>query len=64
MKHYFNANDVVAGKQVSVLLTLIGPKGFTLANNLLSPKSLDECKFNEIVDALLSHYKPKRIVIF
>ena len=64
MKHYFKANDVVAGKQVSVLLTLIGPKGFTLANNLLSPKSLDECNFNEIVDALLAHYKPKRIVIF
>ena len=64
MKHYFKANDVIQDKQVSVLLTLIGPKGFTLANNLLSPKPLENCKFDEIVEALTTHYKPKRIVIY
>ena len=64
MKHYFVANDVPTVKQLSVLLTLIGPKGFALANNLLSPKSLDECKFNDVVTALTTHYKPKKILIF
>ena len=64
MKHYFKANDVPTEKQVSVLLTLIGPKGFALANNLLSPKSLDKCKFDEIVESLTTHYKPKKILIF
>ena len=49
---------------MSVLLILIDPKGLTLANNLQSPKSLHVCNFNETLDALLSHYKPKRIVIF
>ena len=64
MKHYFNANDVKIEKRVSVLLTLIGPKGFALANNLLSPKSLDACKFEDIVEALTTHYKPKKILIY
>ena len=64
MKHYFVANDVPTVKQLSVLLTLIGPKGFALANNLLSPKSLDECKFDDVVTALTTHYKPKKILIF
>ena len=63
MKHYFKANDV-AEKQVSALLTLIGHKGFTLANNQLLPKSLDEYNFDEIVDTILSHYNPKQTVIF
>lgn len=64
MKHYFIANDVEATKKVSVLLTLIGPKGFTLATNLLSPKKLDACTFDEIEKALTDHYKPKKITIY
>ena len=64
MKHYFIANDVDDKKQVSVLLTLIGPKGFALATNLLSPKNLTDCKFNDIVKELTDHYKPKKIVIY
>ena len=64
MKHYFIANDVDDTKQVSVLLTLIGPKGFALATNLLSPKKLTDCKFDDIVKELTTHYKPKKIVIY
>ena len=64
MKHYFVANNVGNDKKLSVLLTLIGSKGFGLAGNLLSPKSLDVCTFEEVVTALTDHYKPKKIVIY
>ena len=58
MKHYFNANDVPTDKQVSVLLSLFG--FCVLVNNLLSSKSLDNCKLDEIVEVLTNQYKPKK----
>ena len=64
MKHYFNANDMKVEKLISVLLTPIGPIGFALANNLLSFKSIDTCKFQDLVEALTTHYKPKKMLIY
>ena len=66
VKHYFNANDIDETKKISVLLTLIGPKGFSLATKLLSPKKLDDnsLTFKDIEEALVSHYKPKKIIIY
>ena len=64
IKHYFMANDIKPEKHASVLLTLIGPKGFTLASNILAPKALSSVKFDEIVDALNGHYRPKKIIIY
>ena len=37
-------------------LSEVEPEGFALANSLLSGKSLDECKFNDVVTALTTHY--------
>ena len=64
IKHYFTANDIKKEKHASVLLSLIGPKGFTLASNILAPKALSSVTFDEIVDALNGHYRPKKIIIY
>ena len=61
---YFVANDVDQTKQVPVFLTLIGAKMYTLTKNLLSPKEPKSATYKEITDALLKHFKPKRIVIY
>ena len=37
---FFLANDIAAGKQVSVLLTLVGPKVYELLRSLVSPNLL------------------------
>ena len=61
---YFVANDVSDEKKVAFFLTLIGPKVFGLARNLLSPKDPASCTYIEIKNALKSHYKPKLIVVY
>ena len=60
---FCKANDVKDDKKVSAFLTLIGPKVYCLAQNLLSPKDPDDCTFDEIKGALLKYYKPKVIII-
>ena len=49
---YFKANDVKDDKVVPAFLTLLGPKVYTLAKNLLSPKDPSKCKIEEIQNAL------------
>ena len=60
---YFVANDVVDAKKVVSFLTLVGPKVYGLARNLLSPKDPASRSYDEIKDTLKAHYKPKAIVI-
>ena len=61
---YFTANDIKDEKKVPVFLTLVGPKIYGLAKNLLSPKDPATCTYAEIVKALSTHYKPKVILIY
>ena len=61
---YFKANDVKDDKVVPAFLTLLGPKVYTLAKNLLSPKDPSKCKIEEIQNALKTHFKPKVILIY
>ena len=64
IKLYFIVNDTDVKKQVPLLLTLIGAKSYTLAKNLLTPKSPELCKLDEIIDALTSYYKPKMNIVY
>ena len=61
---YFVAIDVKDEKKVASFLTLVGPKVYGLAKNLLSPKDPASCSYGEIKDALKAHYKPKVTVIY
>ena len=61
---YFIANDIADKKLVPAFLTLVGPKVYNLAKNLLSPREVSNCTYDEIKVALKSHYKPKVILIY
>jgi len=60
---YFLANKVGPDEQVPALLTLVGPRTFTLINDLFSPDDPTTKTFQEISDALERHlvHKPKVI---
>ena len=45
-------------------LSAIDSKSFTLALNLLHPKSIQHATYDEVVNVLKKHYKPKVMVIY
>lgn len=63
-KVYFAANEIDDRKKVPAFLSIIDPKLFGLARDLVSPKKRDECSFDEIVSILDNHFKPQVIVIY
>ena len=61
---YFIANNVTDKRVVPAFLTLVGPKVYGLAKNLLFPKDPADCTYDEIKTALRTHFKPKVILIY
>ena len=61
---YFVANEINADRQVPAFLSLIGPKLFGLAKDLVSPKAPKDCTLDELIKVLTNHYKPQVIVIY
>ncbi|UYV76620.1 K02A2.6-like [Cordylochernes scorpioides] len=59
----FAANDTSLAKQVPVLLAVIGPKLFKLAEDLAAPEKLETKSFDEIVALLNKHLAPTPRVI-
>ena len=57
-------NNVTNKKVVPTFLTLVGPKAYGVAKNLLSPKDPANCTYDEIETALKTHFKPKVILIY
>ena len=45
-------------------LSAIDSKSFTLALNLLHPKSIQRATYDEVVNVLKKHYKPKVMIIY
>ena len=62
-KIYFTANDVADEKKVAVLLTVIGPKFFTLLRSLTTPELPQDKSFEELEAVLKAHFQPKPLVI-
>jgi len=60
---YFEANGVVAAKQVPVLLTAIGGETYALLTSLVSPAKPRDKSFRELSDFLKRHFQPPPIVI-
>jgi transposase InsO family protein len=63
VKLYFDANDVAAGKKVSTLLTLIGPKTYQLLQDLLSPEAPSTKNLQQIEATLKKHLSPEPLII-
>ncbi|XP_054260279.1 uncharacterized protein K02A2.6-like [Macrosteles quadrilineatus] len=63
LKHFFKANEVKDVKQVSILITVIGPKILAVLTDLISPKKIDEESYDNLSKILEDHYSPKRLVV-
>ncbi|UYV68256.1 K02A2.6-like [Cordylochernes scorpioides] len=63
LRFAFAANDTSLAKQVPVLLAVIGPKLFKLAEDLAAPEKLETKSFDEIVALLNRHLAPTPKVI-
>lgn len=62
-KLYFDANAVGDAKKVSVLLTVIEPKNYSLLQSLTAPALPREKSFADLKDALIAHFQPAPLVI-
>ena len=58
------ANAIKDDVKVATFLTIVGPKLYKLIQNLISPKKPKEAEYDDIIQVLKNHYKPKVITIF
>ena len=68
LDQWMTANNIVAPKEgrqdrrVSVFLTVIGPKAYSLLRNLFSPDNLSDQTYGRLADKLKHHYTgPRRL---
>ena len=61
---FFIANSIPNEKKVATFLTLLGSKIFHLVQNLVSHKNPADCKYDDLVKAIKTHFKPKVIIIY
>ena len=60
---YFKANEISDEKKVSIFLSVVGGKIYSLLRDLLAPIKPKEKSFDELVSELKKHFQPKKIVI-
>ena len=60
LENYFDANDITEeGKKKSILLSVVGAQAYQLIRNLVAPTKPKEKSFEELCEAMNSHYNPK-----
>ncbi|KRZ01606.1 hypothetical protein T11_15715 [Trichinella zimbabwensis] len=65
LNFYFEANDITsADKKRAILMSVCGPSAFVMIRSLLTPRSLNEVAFEEIVSKVKEHFNsaPSKIV--
>ena len=61
---YFRANDIKdEQKRVSIFLSVMGGKTYSVLRDLLAPVKTLEKSFDELSSELRKHFQPKKIVI-
>ena len=60
---YFDANGIVDGKRVPILLSSIGASTYSLLSHLLAPDKPGSMSFDQICVALRNHFEPKCSII-
>ncbi|KRZ71620.1 Transposon Tf2-11 polyprotein [Trichinella papuae] len=59
LNFYFEANDITsAEKKRAILMSVCGPSAFVMIRSLLTPRSLNEVTFEEIVSKVKEHFNP------
>ena len=57
LENYFDANDITEeGKKKSILLSVVGAQAYQLTRNLVAPTKRKEKSFEELCEAMNSHY--------
>ena len=64
VEFYFLANKIKDDQKKAVFVTLLGSRLFSLLQNLVAPKTLQEATYDEVVQAMKDHFKPKVIIIY
>ena len=60
---YFSANDVDEEKKVSIFLSILGGKTYSVLTDLLAPVKPREKSFAALASELTKHFQPRKIVI-
>ena len=60
---YFKANDIRDEKKMSIFLSVLGGKAYSVLRDLLGPVKPQEKPFGELKSELKRHFQPKKIVI-
>ena len=63
LEQFFAANSVTDKKKVSVLLTSLGKKGYSLLRNLVVPAKPADKGYDDLVRVMKEHFTPKPAVI-
>jgi hypothetical protein len=63
LKHFFKANNVEAENEVSVLITVIGPRNLAILSDLVAPSEVDSKTYAELTAVLESHFSPKKLIV-
>ena len=60
---YFKANKISDEKKLSIFLSVVGGKIYSLLRDLLAPVKPKAKSFDELASKLKKHFQPKKIVI-
>ena len=63
LDQYITTNDVLEGRKVATLLTVIGSATYKLLENLLTPDQPATKSYAELIAAMKGHLSPKPLVI-
>ena len=62
-ERWLSANDIDAGKNADVFVSVLGPTEYGLLKNLVAPKKVSEETYDSLTKAMSLHFKPKPILI-
>ena len=63
LEQYYAANDVDDAKKIAILLTSIGKETYSLLRSLVAPAKPKDKSYEDVVEVLTNHFKPKPIII-
>ncbi|XP_038063116.1 uncharacterized protein LOC119733818 [Patiria miniata] len=63
LDQFFIANDIKDAKAVSVFLTVIGPKSYSLLKSMVSPDNVSDKSLEELKTLLKNQYSPQPLTI-
>ena len=63
VEFFFEANSIADEKNVTVVLSLVGSKTYSLLRSLVAPAKSNEKSYKDLVAVLMKHFKPTPIII-